>query len=136
MMSPVGEEESQATTAISPDEMADFRRIVEAPPPKSYGHLVGISGVMEGREVKIDEEGFVIGRDQRTAQLVINDPRISKRHVWVGVREGEVWAVDVGSTNGTYVNVPRSERITEARLETGDVIILAEDAARFEYRRS
>jgi hypothetical protein len=129
------EDAPQATTAISPDEMADFRTIVEQPAPKSYGSLVGIAGGVEGREAKIDEEGFVIGRDQRTAQFVISDPRISKRHVWIGVREGEVWAVDVGSTNGTYLNVPRSQRITEARLNPGDVVILAEDAARFEYRK-
>jgi len=125
----------QSTTAISADDMSDFRTVVEKATPKSYGSLVGISGGMQGREARIDEEGFVIGRDQRTAQLVISDPRISKRHVWVGVREGDVWAVDVGSTNGTYLNVPGSNRITETKLNPGDILILAEDAARFEYRK-
>lgn len=129
------EEQPQSTVAISAGDMEDFRTVVEQPAPKNYGLLVGLSGGMEGREVRIDEEGFVIGRDQRTAQLVISDPRISKRHVWVGVREGEVWAIDVGSTNGTYVNVPKSERITETKLQPGDILILSEDAARFEYRK-
>lgn len=128
-------EEPQSTIAISPGEMEDFRTVVEKAAPKSYGSLVGLSGGMEGRQVAIDEEGFVIGRDQRTAQLVISDPRVSKRHVWIGVREGEVWAIDVGSTNGTYLNVPKSDRITEVKLTPGDILILAEDAARFEYRK-
>jgi hypothetical protein len=131
---PAGEA-PQATIAITPGDMEDFRTIVEQAAPKSFGVLVGISGGVEGRELRIDEEGFVIGRDQRTAQLVISDPRISKRHVWVGVRNDAVWAVDVGSTNGTYLNAPRSERITEAKLEDGDVLILSEDAARFQYRK-
>ena len=129
------EEEPQSTIAISPGDMSDFRTVVEQAAPKSHGVLVGLSGGMEGRKVTIDEEGFVIGRDQRTAQLVISDPRISKRHVWIGVRDGEVWAIDVGSTNGTYLNVPKSDRITETKLTPGDTLILAEDAARFEYRK-
>lgn len=134
-LEPPAAEEPQSTMAISAGDMSDFRTIVEQAAPKSYGSLVGLSGGVQGREVRIDEEGFVIGRDQRAAQFVISDPRISKRHVWVGVRDGEVWAVDVGSTNGTYLNAPRSERITETKLQPGDVIILSEDAARFEYRK-
>jgi pSer/pThr/pTyr-binding forkhead associated (FHA) protein len=128
-------EEPQSTVAISPGDMEDFRTVVEKAAPRSYGVLVGLSGGVEGRQVTVDEEGFVIGRDQRTAQLVISDPRISKRHVWIGVRDGEVWAIDVGSTNGTYLNLPKSDRITEVKLTPGDTLILAEDAARFEYRK-
>ncbi len=128
-----GDGAPQSTMAISPSDMQDLRTVVEHA-PKSYGSLLGLSGGMEGREVKVDEEGFVIGRDQRTAQLVVSDPRISKRHVWIGVREGKVWAIDVGSTNGCYLNDSRSERITEVVLENGDILILSEDAARFEYR--
>ena len=117
--------------------MQDSRPVAEKAAPRSnYGSLFGIAGAAEGREARVDEEGFVMGRDLRTAQLVISDPRVSKRHVWIGVRNGEVWAIDVGSTNGTYLNVPKSERITEVKLNDGDVLILAEDAARFEYRKN
>ena len=50
--------------------------VVEAPVPKVLGRLVCIGGPLEGREMQIDEAGFVIGRDQTQAQLVITDPRV------------------------------------------------------------
>ncbi len=113
----------------------DGRTVVAAPAPRIGGMLVGTHGALSGREVTIDEEGFIIGRDQAMAQLVITDPRVSKKHVWVGVRNGEVWVVDKGSTNGTYLNKPGTPRISETMLNEGDSIIISEDVARFQYRK-
>ena len=43
---------------------------------------------------------------------------------------------DQGSRNGTFLNDPKSERITEAVLNPGDTVILGEsDVARFEYEK-
>jgi pSer/pThr/pTyr-binding forkhead associated (FHA) protein len=43
--------------------------------------------------------------------------------------------VDQDSRNGTFVNDPKSERVTEATLNAGDTVILGEsDVARFEYQ--
>jgi pSer/pThr/pTyr-binding forkhead associated (FHA) protein len=70
------------------------------------------------------------------SQIVIPDPRISKRHVWIGVREGRVTIVDQDSRNGTFVNDPKSARVKETELNAGDVVILGEsDVARFEYQK-
>ena len=75
-----------------------------------------------------------IGRESSLSQIVVPDPRISKRHLWIGVRDGVVTIVDQDSRNGTFVNDPKSERITEATLKSGDTVILGEsDVARFEY---
>jgi len=101
----------------------------------SYGVIKFTSGVLAGQEFEVKPEGSYIGREPSLSQIVVADPRISKRHVWIGVRDGLVKIVDQESRNGTFINDPRSERITEASLNSGDTVILGEsDVARFEYQ--
>ena len=103
--------------------------------PMSYGTIQFVSGVLNGQKFDIKPEGCAIGRDGSLAQIVIADPRISKRHLWIGVREGRVVITDEGSRNGTFLNDPKSPRVTEAFLSPGDTVILGEsDVARFEYQ--
>jgi serine protease Do len=103
--------------------------------PMSYGSIQFVSGVLNGQKFEIKPEGCAIGRDGSMAQIVIADPRISKRHLWIGVREGRVAITDEGSRNGTFLNDPKSPRVTEAFLSPGDTVILGEsDVARFEYQ--
>ena len=114
------------TVALTADENAF---------PKSYGSIKFVSGPLAEREFKVNAEGDFIGRDGGSSQIVIADPRISKRHVWIGGRNGRVVIEDQNSRNGTFVNDPRSARITETSLNPGDTVILGEsDVARFEYQ--
>ena len=100
-----------------------------------YGSIKFTSAVLAGERFPVDPEGVWVGRESTLSQIVVSDPRISKRHLWVGVRDGQVWIVDEGSRNGTFVNDPKSERVTETKLESGDTVIMGEsDVARFEYR--
>jgi hypothetical protein len=63
-------------------------------------------GAGAGSEHPIGGE-LVLGRDQGTADLVIDDPGVSRRHARV-VADGEgVVVEDLGSSNGTYVNGER-----------------------------
>jgi serine protease Do len=104
--------------------------------PKSYGSIRFVSGPLSGKDFKVNAEGDFIGRDGGSSQIVIADPRISKRHVWIGVRNGRVVIEDQNSRNGTFVNDPRSARVTETSLNSGDTVILGEsDVARFEYHQ-
>ena len=104
--------------------------------PKSSGSIQFVSGPLSGQEFKVKSEGDFIGRDGGSSQIVIADPRISKRHVWIGVRNGCVVVEDQNSRNGTFVNDPRSARVTETQLNSGDTVILGEsDVARFEYHQ-
>lgn len=101
----------------------------------SYGTIKFVSGVLAGEEFEVNPEGSYIGRESSLSQIVVSDPRISKRHLWIGVRDGVVTIVDQDSRNGTFVNDPKSERISEATLHSGDTVILGEsDVARFEYQ--
>ena len=101
----------------------------------SYGYIKFVSGVLAGEQFVVEPEGTYIGRESSLAQIVVADPRISKRHLWIGVKDGRVKIVDQDSRNGTFVNAPKSERVTEAVLNSGDTVILGEsDVARFEYQ--
>lgn len=104
--------------------------------PISYGSIRFVSGMLTGQQFDIKAEGACVGRDSALSQIVVADPRISKRHVWIGVRDGRVVITDQGSRNGTFLNDPKSERITDVLLNPGDTVILGEsDVARFEYEK-
>ena len=54
----------------------------------TYGTIKFVSGVLAGEEFAVEPEGAYIGREPSLSQIVVSDPRISKRHLWVGVRDG------------------------------------------------
>jgi pSer/pThr/pTyr-binding forkhead associated (FHA) protein len=100
----------------------------------SYGTIKFTSGVLAGQQFDVNPEGSYIGRESSLSQIVVSDPRISKRHLWIGVRDGLVKIEDQDSRNGTFINDPTSDRVTQATLHSGDTVILGEsDVARFEY---
>jgi pSer/pThr/pTyr-binding forkhead associated (FHA) protein len=114
-------------------------RITPDSPPEGAGtemvqwngmlHCTG--GALEGQRFIIEDQGFYIGRDPSLATVVIPDSRISKRHVRIVPRDGRVWAIDQGSTNGTFL---KDQRITEVQLKRGDTLILGDNAAIFVYQ--
>ncbi len=91
----------------------------------SLGKIAFTTGALAGQQFEIPAGGFYIGRDDSLAQVVIADTRVSKRHLWIGVQQGRVTAVDQGSTNGTFINTPNSERVTTVSLNPGDTIFLS-----------
>ena len=100
----------------------------------NYGSIRFVSGPLSGQQFQIKPDGDFIGRDGGSSQIVIGDPRISKRHLWIGVKGGRVVIADQNSRNGTFVNDTKSARVTEIPLNAGDTVILGEsDVARFEY---
>jgi S1-C subfamily serine protease len=102
--------------------------------PRNFGSIQFVSGPLSGQKFQIHPDGDYIGRDGGSSQIVIGDPRISKRHLWIGVKNGRVVIEDQNSRNGTFVNDPKSARVTEAPLNAGDTVILGEsDVARFEF---
>lgn len=94
------------------------------------GMLHCTSGALEGQRFIVEDDGFYIGRDPAFATVVLTDTRISKRHVRILPRDGKVWAIDEGSTNGTFL---KGQRITEVALKRGDTLVLGDDAAAFVY---
>ena len=73
------------------------------------------------RVVAIDGE-VEVGRD--TEGLQLDDPTVSRRHLVLEGRDGELRCNDAGSANGTFIN---GERITDpVVLAAGDVIRIGE----------
>lgn len=65
----------------------------------------------------------IIGRSPE-CQIVIADPRVSRRHAMVRKQDGGFYLFDLGSFNGSYLN---GSRVTAARqLRHGDVITFAD----------
>jgi FHA domain-containing protein len=80
-------------------------------------------GAGAGTEHPVDGE-LVLGREQATADLVIPDPGVSRRHARVLTHNGGVIVEDLGSSNGTYVN---GERISGAvEVAAGDEVQLGD----------
>ena len=98
-----------------------------------YGLLNCTSGPLEGQRFVIEEDGFYIGRDPSMAKVVVPDTKISKRHVRIVPRDGKVWAIDSGSTNGTFL-AGSPQRITEVQLKRGDTLVLGDNVATFVYQ--
>ena len=56
------------------------------------------------------------------AAIVIDDPRVSRRHAELVVGEGIVTVYDLGSTNGTFLNGVKLARPTE--MASGDILTI------------
>jgi pSer/pThr/pTyr-binding forkhead associated (FHA) protein len=69
----------------------------------------------------------VIGR-ARDCDLVIDDPRVSRRHAALVVRRGELWIEDLGSTNGTTVD---GECVSVRAIAPGEEVRFGGEAVRF-----
>lgn len=66
--------------------------------------------------LEIDKDQFVFGRGQ-DCDVVVEEHTASRRHAKI-VRKGDHWMVmDLGSTNGTYVN---EKKIQILKLKSGD----------------
>lgn len=70
----------------------------------------------------------MIGRSSE-CQIVVPDPRVSRRHAMIRVQDGGHYLFDLGSFNGSYLN---GSRVTAARqLKNGDVLTFAEHEFQF-----
>jgi hypothetical protein len=73
---------------------------------------------VDGQPYRMTKQVTVIGR-ATDADIVLDDPGVSRRHAEVHMVDGQVRVVDLGSTNGTYLN---GERVHAAALGEGGAI--------------
>jgi len=83
-----------------------------------------------GEEFGLDSSPLTVGRGAQNDVSIDGDEFASARHLRVEPRRDGVWASDVGSTNGTYVNGVRIDR--PRKLVQGDVVRVGETELRFE----
>lgn len=69
----------------------------------------------------IASNGIIIGRDPMTVNVHITDSIVSKNHLKIVPRGDKFFLVDLGSTNGTYVN---GQKIKETLVSPDDMVQL------------
>ncbi len=78
--------------------------------------------ILEGRRhVQLVKPVVTLGRALDN-DVVIDDPRVSRHHAQLRVRQGRYVLYDTGSSGGTFVN---NQPMSEVVLNAGDVISLA-----------
>jgi pSer/pThr/pTyr-binding forkhead associated (FHA) protein len=70
------------------------------------------------RVIVLDRMPMTVGRGSDN-DIVLTDPRISRKHARLLYRDGQIWVADMGSSNGTFVN---SEPVTERAVADGDML--------------
>jgi len=80
--------------------------------------LIYPAGSDLGRRCELEQAEFVMGRGS-DCDIQVDRDSVSRRHAKVERRGGRWAVVDLGSTNGTYVN---DALVTDRLLEDGDLI--------------
>lgn len=92
----------------------------------SVGSVTCTRGELTGQRFALTATGIIVGRQPGVAHVLINDHRASGKHVWIGLDNGVLVAIDQNTTNGTYINDVARGRITRSPLRDGDVVIVGE----------
>jgi len=90
-------------------------------PNDAIPRLVCVGGSQKDNSFPVTEAGITVGRGKDN-DIVITDPRASHRHAWVGIVDRKVVLLDLGSTNGTFLNAKIDAPVGEAVLSPGDTI--------------
>lgn len=107
----------------APAERRDTPILPSRPLPAgvSRGTILVLTGPNAGRVAVVEAHGIVVGRGQE-ADLVVDDPAVSRRHARVAAGPGGGFHIeDLGSANGTFV---AGRRVKLAPLSSGDAIQL------------
>ncbi|MBI4412112.1 MAG: diguanylate cyclase [Deltaproteobacteria bacterium] len=86
-------------------------------------HLTFLLGPRMGELRALDKEEITVGRTP-DCELWIEDPTISRRHFKIEVKNNRARVIDLGSTNGTYIN---GMKIEAQVLNDGDKIQISKD---------
>ncbi len=123
---------AEPTTALVP--------VIEEPEPRfeaipdgthpSMARQRRIVLMVKGREVTVDNERFLVGRDV-SCDLTIESPRISRQHAIFHVLHDGLELEDLGSSNGTW---SAGQRIDRKKLGHGDEVLIGDTLVRVEFK--
>jgi len=96
----------------------------------NFGVLVRVK---TGERVTINNAEFVIGKERSRVNYCVSDnTNVSRQHVRVSNRNGTVYAEDLNSTNGSFINGVKLGSGQPAALKDGDTLMVADEE--FTYR--
>lgn len=96
----------------------------ETSPAGLSARLRVVEGPDQNREFALDRFRTVIGR--RNADIILNDPRVSRQHALIERYRDRILVKDLGSSNGTRVDGRSIEiEVLSAgnRIQVGDSIL-------------
>jgi pSer/pThr/pTyr-binding forkhead associated (FHA) protein len=102
----------------------------QAPAPSGKLVVASSSAVSKGKAYQAGPVPLTIGRADDNAVALAGDDFASAHHARVEAGRDGVWIVDLGSTNGTYVNGARLDG--RRKLREGDVVQIGDTELRFE----
>ena len=105
----------------------DRRRAVAAVPTLEPGRYIAIENGDEISVIPVTSENTRIGR-AIAADIRLDDPTVSRKHARLVLRGDDVAILDDRSMNGVFVN---GERVSEATLTDGDIVVLGRVNMRF-----
>ena len=95
---------------------------------KSLIFRMGQAPALKIEKVTLDKDRITIGRD-RSNDVWVNHPTVSSKHAEVIKQNGRYVVVDLGSTNGTFVN---GIKVKRHQLQQMDRIVVGPSELRFE----
>lgn len=100
--------------------------------PKTGDSLIVKTGSGNGTVYDLPAQDVMVGRDA-SSFIVVSDGKVSSKHVKF-IYNGSAWyALDLGSTNGTYINGVRSNG--QVALTNGDTIKIGDTTLEFRQGR-
>jgi pSer/pThr/pTyr-binding forkhead associated (FHA) protein len=91
------------------------------------GELTIESGPDAGHKHRAGDNALRMGRSPDN-DVIFRDPATSGHHARLERRGQQFWVVDLGSTNGTFVN---GESIQERQLADGDRLTIGQNSVHF-----
>jgi hypothetical protein len=86
-----------------------------------------LSGSLENQEIDLTPDPMTVGRSS-ACNIRIADAGVSSKHAKIWCEDGEYYVMDLGSTNGTFVN---DKDVDRQQLNDGDVITFGMTKASF-----
>jgi pSer/pThr/pTyr-binding forkhead associated (FHA) protein len=102
----------------------------EGPVPPGRLVVVSSTTLKPGQAFSTGPVPLTIGRSGENAAALEGDDFASAQHARVESQRDGVWILDLGSTNGTWVNGERMDG--RHRLREGDLIRIGQTELRFE----
>ncbi|MDH7481501.1 MAG: FHA domain-containing protein [Armatimonadota bacterium] len=88
----------------------------DATPIKDLSAFPKLVDKIRGREFFLHSGENAVGRE--AADILLEDPTVSRRHAIITFDESGCWVEDIGSTNGTFVNGRKVEK--GEKIQIGD----------------
>ena len=105
--------------------------VLDAPKIKTSGRLYS-RGLDNCIQISTDKLPLTIGKMEGCVDFVIPDKTISRIHARLFEQNGDMYLIDLGSTNGTYHNGGRLPAQKAVRIVPGDEVRLSDIV--FDYR--